>query len=83
MREMILDMVDESLDQEGDVKIGNLTFSRSVILRQMDPTAYRGLVADMVDSLLGDLQEELENTDDEDEREEIQERIDMLESVSY
>jgi hypothetical protein len=83
MREMILDMVDEILDQEGDIKIGNSTFSRSAIMRELDPVAYREMVADMVDSFLTDLKDELENTDDAEEREEIQERIDMLEYVTY
>lgn len=81
MREMIEDMVDSIFDAEGDVVIGNLTFSRSSIVRELDPVAYREAVADMADSLLSDLRDELENTDDEEEKADIQERIDMLESI--
>ena len=81
MREMILDMVDDILDSEGDVKIGNLTFSRSAILREMDPVAYRSACVDIADSLISDLQDELDSTDDQEEKDEIQERIDMLESI--
>ena len=68
MREMIEDMVDSIFDAEGDVKIGNLTFSRSYIVSKLDPIAYREAVADMADSLLSDLRDELDGTDDEEER---------------
>ena len=81
MREMIEDMVDDIIDQEGEVVINGSRFSRSAILREMDPVAYREMVCNIADSLISDLQDELESTDDEDEKADIQERIDMLESI--
>ena len=84
MREMIEEMVDDMLDQEGDVKIGGLTFSRSAIVRELDPVAYREACADMADSMLSDLKDELESLDpevDAEEIEDISERIYMLENL--
>lgn len=84
MREMIEEMVDEMLDLEGEVKIGNLTFSRSSIVREMDPTAYREMCNDLADSMISDLQDELESLDEEDDADEIadlKERIELLESL--
>jgi len=79
----VLEMVDEMLDMEGDVTIGNLTFSRSQIVRELDPIAYGMMVSEIVDSHIEDLQYDLEREDDEDERQVIQEMIDELESFSY
>lgn len=84
MREMIEEMVDEMLDMDGDVKIGRLTFSRSSIVREMDPTAYRELCNDFADSMISDLQDELEHLDEElyaDEIADLKERIEMLENI--
>ena len=81
--EMILEMVDELLDSEGDVIIGNLTFSRSQIVKECDPIAYSMIVQDVVDSHIADLQYDLEREDDEEERQAIQEQIDELEDFSY
>jgi hypothetical protein len=84
MREMIEEMVDEIFDAEGPVRIGNLTFNRSDIVREMDPTAYREAMNDMADSLISDLQDELESLDpevDAEEIEDISERIYMLENL--
>ena len=80
--EMIIEMVDELLDMEGDVIIGNLTFSRSEIVRRLDPIAYREIALDIVNSHIEDLQYDLERTDDEDERAAIQEMIDDFENFS-
>lgn len=82
LREMIEEMVDEIFDAEGDVTIGNLTFSRSQIVRELDPTAYREAVADMIDSQLEDLRYDLERLDEEldaDEVEDLKQRIEELE----
>jgi hypothetical protein len=79
---MIEEMVDEIFDSEGDVVIGNLTFSRSAIVRELDPVAYREAVADMIDSQLEDLRYELERMDPEVDAEEIEDyqaRIEELE----
>ena len=81
MREMIEEIVDDILDQDGDVVINGSRFSRSAILREMDPIAYRELLCNMADSLISDLQDELECTDDVEEREDIAERIYMLENI--
>ena len=80
--EMIIERVDELLDIEGDVIIGNLTFSRSEIVRRLDPIAYREMALDIVNAHIEDLQYDLERTDDEDERAEIQEMIDDFENFS-
>jgi hypothetical protein len=84
MREMIEEMVDEIMDQDGDVVIGNLTFRRSYIVRELDPIAYRERCNDLADAMISDLQDELDRLDPEVDAEEIadiQERIDMLESI--
>lgn len=80
--EAIIEMVDEMLDMDGPVTIGNLTFSRSYILKRLDPIAYRQMCLDIVDSHIEDLQYELDRTDDEEERAEIQEMIDDFENFS-
>ena len=80
--EMIIEMVDEMLDCEGDVVIGNLTFSRSQIVKRLDPIAYREIALDIVNSQIEDLQYDLERSDDEDEIEAIKESIAELEDFS-
>lgn len=84
MREMIEEMVDDMLDQDGDIKIGNLTFARSAIVRELDPVAYRELCCNFADSMIFDLQDELDRLDEEldaDEVEDLKERIGLLESI--
>lgn len=89
MREMLEEMVDEMLDAEGDVTIGAyLTFSRSAILKEMDPTAYEMEISSMADALISDLQDELEYLKDSDidgehydEIDDLQARIRQLESI--
>lgn len=80
--EAIIEMVDEMLDMDGTVVIGNLTFYRSDIVRRLDPVAYREMALDIVNSHIEDLQYDLERTDNEDERAEIQEMIDDFENFS-
>ena len=77
--EAIIEMIDEMLDCEGDVVIGNLTFSRSQIVKRLDPVAYREMALDIVNSQIDDLQYDLERSDDEDEIEAIKESIAELE----
>ena len=81
--EMIIEMVDELLDAEGDVVIGNLTFSRSEIVKRLDPVAYREIALDIVNSHIEDLEYDLERTDDDDEIEAIKESIAELEDFSF
>ena len=80
--EFVMEMVDELLDSDGDVVIGNLTFSRSDIVRRLDPVAYREICLDFVNSHIEDLQYDLERSDDEDEIEIIKEQIADLEDFS-
>ena len=81
MVEMIQEMVDEQFDIEGPIEIGNLTFSRSYIVRKLDPTAYRQAMVDLADSLIEDLQYDLEQLDPEVDAEDIadiKERVEAL-----
>jgi len=80
--EAIIEMIDEMLDCEGDVVIGNLTFSRSQIVKRLDPVAYREIALDIVNSHIEDLQYDLERSDNEDEIEYIKENIAELEDFS-
>jgi hypothetical protein len=80
----IMEMVDELLDMEGDVVIGNLTFSRSYIVKRLDPIAYREICNDVVSSQIEDLQYDLDRLDpevDADEIADIKERIEDLEGA--
>ena len=82
MRNEILEMVDDLINSDGEVVIGNLIFSRSDIVRKLDPTAYRIMVLEVVDSLIEDLQYDLDRLDPEVDAEEIadiKERIEYLE----
>jgi hypothetical protein len=82
----IIEMVDEMLDCDGDVIIGNLTFSRSRIVKRLDPVAYRVICNEMIDSHLEDLQYDLERMDpefDADDIEFVKERIAELENFSF
>lgn len=84
MREMIEEMVDEMLDMDGDVEIGNLTFRRSYIVRELDPIAYREMCADFADTMIEDLRYDLERLNEEadaDEIADIRERIESLENL--
>lgn len=80
----ILEMVDEMIDCDGDVIIGNLTFYRSDIVKRLDPVAYREMVCNITDSMIEDLEYDLERLDpevDADEIADIRERIEALENV--
>ncbi len=80
----IMEMVDELLDSEGDVVIGSLTFSRSYIVKRLDPIAYREICNDVVSSQIDDLQYDLDRLDpelDADEIADIKERIEDLEGA--
>lgn len=84
MRDMIEEMVDELLDMDGTIEIAGSVFSRSAILRELDPTAYRILCNDTADALIEDLQGELDRLDpveDFDEVEDLKDRINQLENI--
>ena len=82
MRDFVTDMVDELLDSEGEVNIGNLTYSRSQILKSVDPIAYREVCLQVVNSEIEILEYELDRLDPETDAEEVEdykERIASLE----
>jgi hypothetical protein len=79
----IIEMVDEMIDSEGDVIIGNLTFSRSEIVKRLDPVAYRIMVNETIDSYIEDLEYDLQRMDPEFDMEDmefIREQIAELEN---
>ena len=78
-RDDILEMVDEMLDMDGPVMIGSLEFSKSEILKRLDPTAYREACLDYINSHIEDLQYDLERSDDEEEIVWLKEQIEELE----
>ena len=69
--EMIIEMVDEMLDMDGPVIIGNLTFYRSDIVKRLDPIAYREMALDIVNSHIEDLEYDLDRLDPETDADEI------------
>lgn len=84
MRDIVCEMVDEMLDMDGDVTIAGVTFSRSAILKRLDPTAYRELCIDFADAHITDLQDELDCLDpveDFDEVQDLKSRIEELEGI--
>jgi hypothetical protein len=84
MRDMIEEMVDELLDMDGTIEIAGSVFSRSAILRELDPTAYRMLCNDTADALIEDLRDELDRLDpveDFDEVEDLKFRIKEMENI--
>jgi hypothetical protein len=84
MRDMIEDMVDELLDMDGTIEIAGSVFSRSAILRELDPTAYRILCVDTADALIEDLRDDLDRLDpveDFDEVEDLKFRIKEMENI--
>ena len=84
MDSMVYDLVDELLDMDGDVIIAGNVFSRSDILKSLDPTGYREVVLDTVNAHIEDLQDDLDRLDpelDADEVEEIKSRIAELSGI--
>jgi hypothetical protein len=84
IRGMVEEMVDSQLDAEGDIRIGKIKFRRSYILRQLDPIAYREVVLDTAELLIGDLVDELNHLDPDEDADEVldlKERIEALESI--
>ena len=84
MRNIVCEMVDEMLDMDGDINIGNNIFSRSDILKSLDPIAYREMCIDFADAHIADLRDELDCLDpveDFDEVQDLKDRIVELESI--
>ena len=61
----IRDMFNESLDEQGEIKIGRLSYSPSWVLEQVDSTAYRIGLSEYEDMLLEDFEYEEGDPDDE------------------
>jgi hypothetical protein len=81
---MIQEMVDEMLDMDGDINIAGNIFTRSDVLKSLDPTAYRILCIDTADALIEDLQYDLDRLDpveDFDEVQDLKERIAELSDI--
>lgn len=66
------DFVDELLDMDGEVIIGGVSFSRSYILKELDPIAYRQVALDVIDQHLEDLRYDLESLDPEEDADEVE-----------
>ena len=58
---------EEALDEEERIHIGSLVYLPSEVLRKVDPIAWRCGVADYADSLLSDLEYEVERLNLEEE----------------
>ncbi len=71
---------DELLDCDGDVNVAGMQFAPSTILKNCDPIAYSIAVNEYIDSMIEDLRYDLERADDEDEVEDLNARIEELES---
>lgn len=69
-----VEQYEDMLDEISEVKIGSLTYSASLVLKEVDPTAYRCGLVDYVDSL------ELEPEELQKELEELQDELEDLES---
>jgi hypothetical protein len=54
--EDIEEMYKEALDEMGEVKLGNLTFSPSRIIKELDPIAYRVGLNEYEDMLMEDFE---------------------------
>lgn len=52
-----VDEYESALDENGDLHIGNLSYAPSLVLKEVDPIAYRGGLLDYVDSILSDSRE--------------------------
>jgi hypothetical protein len=77
-------MVDDVLDCGGDVVINDIRFSRSYILKELDPIAYRELILDFANAEIENLQDDIKRLDpetDTNEIEDIRSRIQKLEGV--
>jgi hypothetical protein len=79
-RNEIMEMVDDMLDLAPGVLIGTLHFSKSQILKRLDPVAYREVCIEYVNSHIEDLQYDMDHSDDEDEISWIQDQINDLEN---
>lgn len=66
------DFVDELLDMDGEVIIGGVSFSRSYILKELDPTAYRQVALNVIDQHLENLRYDLESLDPEEDADEVE-----------
>lgn len=73
------DVYIEMLDEQGDIYIGNISFSPSDILSKLDPIAYRVGLSDFVDSM--DVTESPEYIELEEKVEALEEEKEALETA--
>jgi len=73
------DVYIEMLDEQGDIYIGNISFSPSDILSKLDPIAYRLGLSDFVDSM--DVTESPEYIEFEEKVEALEEEKEALETA--
>ena len=71
MKEMCMEMLDEMLDEQGDVMVAGISFAPSYILKQLDPIAYKQALDEVVESRIDDLRDEVDSLDPELDAEEI------------
>lgn len=74
----IIEMVNDLLDEQGEVAIGNLTFYPSQILKECDPIAYRITINEYIDNMISDLEYDLERLDEDLDSNEIQDIKDSI-----
>ena len=64
--ERAYEMYNEMLDEQGTIKIGNLEYNPSYILKKVDPVAYRVGFNDFLDAYEIEIIDEDEEINDED-----------------
>ena len=64
--EKAYEMYNEMLDEQGVIKIGNLEYSPSYVLKKVDPIAYRVGFSDFLDAYEIEIIDEDEEINDED-----------------
>lgn len=62
-------LYDECLDEQGDIVIGTLTYRPSMVLKEVDPTAYRCGFVDWCDSM--DITTDPDELGEEDNKEDL------------
>lgn len=50
--EKMKELLDDALDSDGEVSIGNLTYDKSAVLKAVDPVAYRCAFSDFTDEYI-------------------------------
>ena len=56
---------ENALDEQGDIHIGNLTYTPSAVLKEVDPIAYNCGLNDYNDARITDIEEEIDQLKDD------------------